>query len=233
MTDNTGKITPGFGKDVDPDLDQDKEVTPEPTSLTAEELSRILKRDTHAQAHIERLEAEAREREEMLAELQRQVEEKAKLEAFERARLESEEQDTDKTTPVIDADELVNKVQERLANIQAAEIAKANYEEAVKWARNTYGEGFSDKVEEKATALGMTTEDAIALASKSPEAFKSLFSAGNVTPPSGSTTSGVNSLGVREEINRSVDSSKFIQNYREKGFRALGTFEAFEAFKGN
>lgn len=242
MTDlNTDKTKSGFGSDVtgadDKAASLDNQEN-QSSTITPEEMARILKRDAHAQAHIERLEAEAREREEMLAALQGQMEEfnkgaedQARLDALEAARIAATT--SKETTGAVDVDAIIEQVQARTEQQKAAAVAQRNYEDAVAWAKETYGETFSSTVEEKAKALGMTVEDSINLASKSPSAFKTLFGTVNSAAPRTADRSGVNSLALQQNLQDQVSATEFITNYREKGFRALGTKEAFDAFRKN
>lgn len=240
MSDNksAGETNPAFGSGVTPESDNSQTQAPEPASLSPEEMERILKRDAHAQAHIERLEAEAREREEMLASLQKQVEEynamveeQRKVDEFQRARVNAAEESSGQTTAAVDADAIVEQVQARLAQEQAKQIAQRNYEETVRWANEVYGKEFEQRVAERSQALGMTVEDAISLASKSPEAFKNLYAPKGSAAPASSGNGGMNSLGVYQEASTNARADSFLNEYRQKGFRALGTREAFEAFK--
>lgn len=179
-TEEPGQQTPGqFGtprqEDAPTDGGTDK--------LSEEKIQEILKRDEHAQKHIQTLEQEARERKARLEELEQRYQqmeaELDKRDSFESAleKLRSEQQPSNpgQDQSQVDPDAVTEAVLKRLQQKEAAKQAEANKAKAIAAAKERYGEKFLDAVQERATALGMSLTDVDDLAASRPQVFSELF----------------------------------------------------------
>lgn len=190
----------GFQDQGTPDTGAVPEVTPE-------QLAEILKRDEHAQRHIQQLEQEAKERKaqldqlsESLAELEKDRMSQKTLEELLAQR--AGQDDTKSETTQIDVADLAKQVEAQLAERQQAEAAKANLASAMEAARAAYGDKFLDEVSTRAKEIGMSLEEVDSLASRSPAAFSRLFvGTGTTEAPAGKVppTPGTQSHAVFRE----------------------------------
>jgi len=78
-------------------------------------------------------------------------------------------------TPVVSKDELVADAVAVINQQNQEQTKEANLAEAVKMAKETYGEAFSEKIDELGGALGMSVDSVIELAKTQPNAWKKLF----------------------------------------------------------
>lgn len=78
-------------------------------------------------------------------------------------------------TPVVSKDELVADAVAVINQQNQEQTKESNLAEAVKLAKETYGEGFSEKIDELGLSLGMSIDSVIELAKTQPNAWKKLF----------------------------------------------------------
>lgn len=170
---------------------------PTGATLTQEQLDALLRRDEHAQEHIRVLEQEAKERREMLEQLT------AKLEAIEKekegmASLEEllgrsrqagapANEDSSATTPAQSTDDLAALVEAKLKEVEQAKERQRRMDDAVGALKAIHGEAFETVLEEKATAMGMSKEQALDLAVTHPAVWKATFAQ---TPPKSPSSRG-------------------------------------------
>jgi len=131
------------------------------------------------------------------------------------------------TPPVISKDELVAEAVATINAQNTEQVQEQNLNEAVKLAKEAYGEVFSDKIDELGANLGMPVESVIEMAKKQPNAWKKLFipktdnsrspdptnangSAPSTPPPAerkGGYVSMRNSKDQRAEFKRRMDAA--------------------------
>lgn len=192
-----------------------------------EELAAILKRDKHAQEHIQRLERERaedrRRMEEIQAELARYRAEVEKAKSLEEllARGGRQREDED-TETAVDPDKLVSTVLSRIEAQKAEAQRQANIQAALAKAREVYGEGWKDEVKATAKELGLTMADVDDIAARSLAAFERTFIRTS-TQPRKPTGNPLNSDAVRG-ASQEVDLRAL---YRENP-KKLFSREAFE-----
>lgn len=150
--------------------------------LTPEQIQAILKRDQHAQEHIQRLEAEAAARKaqeaelaERLANLERELEKRASLEELLAKKASAQPDSRGGETKPLDVDSVVTKVLQSMEQRTQAERAKANRVAAIEAAKSVYGDSYNQKISETAKELGMTLNEVDDLAGRSPQAFARVF----------------------------------------------------------
>lgn len=134
-----------------------------------------LKSVPHAQSHISNLEKE-------LAELREQVDKVRNIEEV-LAKMEekaNKSNDSETTTSVeVDEEAIAKLVESTLTKRQQQELADANILAADKGMKEVYGEKAQEVLVSKAKDLGLSVEDLMKTAARSPKAFLSLMGATN------------------------------------------------------
>jgi len=76
---------------------------------------------------------------------------------------------------IVSKDELVAEAVATINQQNTAQVQDQNLQQAVQLAKDTYGEGFSEKIDAMGAELGMPVEAVVEMAKKQPNAWKKLF----------------------------------------------------------
>lgn len=136
----------------------------------------LVKHISSAQAHIQTLEAERAADRQTLAELKAEVERLKKI-------ADAAASAPDKGDPPFDPDEVVSRTVAVLTQQEQAKVQAANLAAAVERAKKAYGDEFTQKINEKAAALGMTLEEVDQMAKTKPALFDATFLPTSSTRP--------------------------------------------------
>ena len=121
---------------------------------------------------INQLKEENQQTREMYATLEERMQNLSKIEEVLNNR--NNQQDVNSQDTSLDEDALVGKVIENLNKKETEQQMKANFEEARKRLQEEFGEHVEDKVSQAAQANGVTYDDMVEMARKSPKAFYKL-----------------------------------------------------------
>ena len=136
----------------------------------------LVKHISSAQAHIQTLEAERAADRQTLAELKAEVERLKKI-------ADAAASAPAKDDPPFDPDEVVSRTVAVLSQQEQAKVQAANLAAAIERAKKAYGDEFTQKVNEKAAALGMTLEEVDLMAKTKPALFDATFLPPSSTRP--------------------------------------------------
>lgn len=128
----------------------------------------LVKHVSSAQTHIQTLEAERATDRQTLEELRAEVERLKKI-------ADAAASAPAKDDPPFDPDEVVSRTVAVLSQQEQAKVQAANLAAAVERAKKAYGDEFTQKVNEKAAALGMTLEEVDMMAKTKPALFDATF----------------------------------------------------------
>lgn len=121
---------------------------------------------------IKQLQSENQQTREMYSSLEERMQNLSKIEEVLNNRFE--QQDVSNQDTSLDEDALVGKVIENLNKQQTEERMKANFEQAKQRLTSEFGQHVEEKVSQAAQANGMTYDDMVQMARKSPQAFYKL-----------------------------------------------------------
>lgn len=126
-----------------------------------------------ADQHIAKLEAEAKERNATLAELQQKAEGAASVEEILKALSGSQTEGKETPAPTLDEQSIDEIITRRLSEQERSRIAKANLKSANDAVVNALGDltAAQTAVNKKAQQIGMTAAELAGIAAKSPSAF--------------------------------------------------------------
>lgn len=166
----------------------------------------LVKHVSSAQEHIKTLEAERATDRQTLDELKAEVERLRKV-------AEAAASPTGKPDPVIDPDEVVSRTVAVLSQQEQAKVQAANLAAAVERAKQVYGDEFTQKVSEKAAALGMSLEEVDQMAKTKPALFDATFlptstKTPNAYQPGHDRSTGKPSGGTSEERRNVIKMSE-------------------------
>lgn len=192
------EITPVANPLDDQSGDNDDPVAKKLAALTREDgtpkydsVDKALDSLAASQEHIKKLEDEAKEREARLENLSKQVADAASYEDV-LAQLKGSKENPAQETPDnggLDEDKIAEKVDEVIAQREVKKTQKANFDSVNQALIEKFGTEANKEVNKKAAELGMSKNDLIALAHKSPAAVLNFFGASpakqSMTTPSG------------------------------------------------
>lgn len=204
---NPGQQTPGQGGETNPSF-SDKGGDGGAPQLSEEQIQEILKRDEHAQKHIQTLEQEAKDRAQKIQELEERYQrieaDLEKRESFESAleKLQQQQaagQSTKEDQTTVDPNDIAAQVLKRIESENQAKTHEANRAKAVEAARQKFGEQYLDQVSARAEQLGMSLNDVDDLAATRPQVYNELFiGKGGKEPPTKPSVSGQRAAHVPE-----------------------------------
>lgn len=150
-------------------------------SLDQEQLKAILKQNSNAQSHINTLEGENKTLRTQLEELQRELSNSASFQDL-LAGLENQGASTtvvEPKTPSVDTDQLTSQIKDavlgELTQAQQMAIEQQNINEALKLAKEKFGDKYEEQLVTIGENLGMDMSDIDNVARRSPKAFAQLI----------------------------------------------------------
>ena len=228
-TTDKGQQTPG--QFDDPSKQGDSPTDPGTSTLSEEQLQEILKRDEHAQKHIQTLEQEAKERAQRIQELEERYQQLEadleKRESFESAleKIQNQQQTpptaADQTT--VDPDDVTERVLSRIQQKEQERIQAENKSKAIAAAQERYGEKFLEAVSSRAESLGMTLQDVDQLAATKPQVFNELFVGKAGKPPV--KQPGVSGQTVVENKDNGLEAQRELYRSNKKEFFGKANFD--------
>lgn len=192
-------------------------------SLSQEEIEELRKRDAHAQEHIRRLEQEAKERQQALDDLQKELERRPTYEeVVERMRSNGAEEPTQPEQPQtteVDEDKLAQRAAEIMSQQKAEEQYRQNLKSSMERAQEAYGENYVQAVQSTASELGMTLQEVDDMASRRPAAFERLFIKEKSGQEQQESQGGFVPRGSEQAPARQPETTDLKTAYRKQGSR--------------
>lgn len=184
-------------------------------NITPEELRELRNRDTNAQQHIPRLESENESYRNKIAELENALASATTLEEV-MNRMDSSgnnSAENNNNQQSFDPDSLAEQVEQRLQMKARKQVEDENWDQVVTKLTEKYGEWSKADMEitAKAEQLNMSTQEATALAKRSPTAFEKLF----LDDKSSGTPSGARAAGAGQTPNYNPGANQEQQRTRE------------------
>ena len=150
-------------------------------TLTKDEISKILKQNTHGQDFIETLKQEKRELEEKMEQMQTELSNRQSIsDLMEEVRNTNYNPDqSEATPPQVDESALLAKLEQQVFDrltLQQQEAAlEKNWNSVESSLRDTHGERYDAYMTERASELGMSTEQLVQMGATTPKAFMQLM----------------------------------------------------------
>lgn len=174
--------------------------------LTREEIDQLLKRDQNAQRFIEQLKSERKADRERIQEMEQRLSEATQFDDV-IERMHDTRATDEKSTTSVDVDELVSaterRIMESLTSRERDQKERENFNKAVEDLRSSYGDSFGQRIEERASQLGLPIEEMDRLAKTSPAALVELVRGSQSrgpAPTSSSTKTNVASQQPQDSI---------------------------------
>lgn len=176
----------------------------------------VVKKFEHADSYIEEAKQREQEYQQRLAELEAKLEQATKLETAmeqlknqqgQQAQGENTTQPQQNVEPKFDEDSLLQKFEQRQAEMQRKQQEEANLREIHEAAKSRLGDGYLDKLVSKAQEDGLdftTKEELVELARTRPKTFQKLFGLTSEKKPQPAPTGGIR---TSPEPNRSESRS--------------------------